>query len=43
MHQLLVQEPGVELDAVQVRGLVGEVAAVEEGVVVVSRRYVNFV
>lgn len=44
MPQLHVQEPGVELDAVQVQAHAEGAAAVEEeGVVVVSRHYVQFV
>lgn len=44
MHQLLAQEPGEELDAVQVQVHAEGVAAVEEeGAVVVSRHYVQFV
>jgi hypothetical protein len=41
--QLHAQEPGVELDAVQVQVHAEGVAVEEAGVVVVSRRCVQFV
>jgi hypothetical protein len=44
VHQLLAQEPGEELDAVQVQvQAAGGAAGAEEGAVVVSRHYVQFV